>query len=64
MAAKFPERQIENSSVSFDAPSGLICTPNGITTLDVEDDTPGRFSPSAQTPISRKTSPAEDALRE
>ncbi|KAI4636703.1 hypothetical protein J4E93_011027 [Alternaria ventricosa] len=62
--AGLPEPPIEKSRVSLDNAEGLICTPSGITTLDVEEDTPGRFSPSAQIPASRKTPLAEDALRE
>ncbi|KAI4684290.1 uncharacterized protein J4E84_006278 [Alternaria hordeiaustralica] len=62
--AGLPEPPVEDRSVSLDVASGLICTPNGITTLDVDKNTPGRFSPKAQSPTSRKTSPAEDALRE
>jgi len=54
--AGLPEPPIEASRVSLDIAEGLICTPSGITTLGVEEDTPGRFSPSAR-------SPAENALR-
>jgi len=32
--------------------------------MGVGEDTPGRFSPSARSPSTRKTSPAKDALRE
>ncbi|KAI4620781.1 hypothetical protein J4E83_005142 [Alternaria metachromatica] len=62
--AGLPEPPIEASRVSLENAEGLVCTPTGITTLDVEEDTPGRFSPSAQLPATCKTSPAEDALRE
>ena len=69
--AGLPEPPIEASSVSLDNAEELICTPSGITTLGVGEDTPGRFSPTARSPTAqktsstpRKTSPAEDALRE
>jgi len=64
IAVSFPEPRVGNNNVSLDVASGLICTPSGITTLDVEQNTPDRFSPIARTPTIRKTSPAEVALRE
>ncbi|KAI4647182.1 uncharacterized protein J4E79_010333 [Alternaria viburni] len=62
--AGLPEPPIEKSRVSLDNAEGLICTPSGITTLGVEEDMPGRFSPSAREPAGSKIEPAEDALRE
>ena len=61
--AGLPEPPIEENRVSLDNAEGLICTPTGITTLGVGEDTPGRFSPTAQTRTGSKMSPAEDALR-
>ncbi|KAI4925209.1 hypothetical protein J4E85_007086 [Alternaria conjuncta] len=62
--AGLPEPPIEASRVSADNAEGLVCTPGGITTMGVEEDTPGRFSPKAKERIGRKTETAEDALRE